>query len=344
MFSAIFSCSWSFGCRGRCRRRSGIAKLEVIVTAIILLIAVGLFFPFVQQRRAAARRMLCENRIENLALAAHGAEKQFGRWPGYAELQGVRSDGTRGATSWVFPLLLHLKLETDPSRSTTYASEYEEYGPGGPMETRGQRLPKYIPEIVCPEWGPDNPSTEPLWLSYVANTGMPDADVGPEVLPDLAANGLFVDLFRETTVAFSFPSFATVMAGDGANQTLMISENVDAGYGYDRAEPRVGFVWQPPVADNDVASRATRPYRINEGRGAGDGTYRFARPASFHGRGALVAFAGGHTQFLNQDIDDLVYCHLMTSNGSQIGYPGTTRPIAAPYRTPEAEVEGGSQR
>ena len=41
----------------------------------------------------------------------------------------------------------------------------------------------------------------------------------------------------------------------------------------------------------------------------------FARPASSHGGGANVAFCDGHSQYLRDDIDYVVYVQLMTPNG-----------------------------
>jgi prepilin-type processing-associated H-X9-DG protein len=42
---------------------------------------------------------------------------------------------------------------------------------------------------------------------------------------------------------------------------------------------------------------------------------RFARPASAHGSGANIAFCDGHSQYLRDDIDYVVYVQLMTPNG-----------------------------
>jgi prepilin-type processing-associated H-X9-DG protein len=42
---------------------------------------------------------------------------------------------------------------------------------------------------------------------------------------------------------------------------------------------------------------------------------RFARPASTHGSGANIAFCDGHSQYLRDDIDYVVYVQLMTPNG-----------------------------
>ena len=50
-----------------------------------------------------------------------------------------------------------------------------------------------------------------------------------------------------------------------------------------------------------------------------------ARPASNHPGGVIVAFVGGNTRFLREDIDYPVYCLLMTSDGANCTGPRTSK-------------------
>ena len=53
-----------------------------------------------------------------------------------------------------------------------------------------------------------------------------------------------------------------------------------------------------------------------------------ARPASSHPGGVIVAFAGGNTRFVRDDIDYPVYCLLMTPNGAHATTMSYTMPAA----------------
>jgi prepilin-type processing-associated H-X9-DG protein len=44
---------------------------------------------------------------------------------------------------------------------------------------------------------------------------------------------------------------------------------------------------------------------------------RFARPASNHPNGVSVAFCDGHTDFLRDDVEYVVYQQLLTANGKK---------------------------
>jgi hypothetical protein len=143
---------------------------------------------------------------------------------------------------------------------------------------------------------------------------------------------VFLDLFRQldedepvvTSVAF-------VEQWDGADSTLLLSENVDAGQWTDDTEANVGFVWWPQVEDGSPLP-AQQILRINERAGEGDGSIQFARPSSFHVGGVNVVFVSGRQRFLSQQIDDLVYARLMMSNSREAKFPGTDQPAPSAYR------------
>jgi prepilin-type processing-associated H-X9-DG protein len=134
--------------------------------------------------------------------------------------------------------------------------------------------------------------------------------------------------------------------------TLMVSENLDAasyadpfaagrpdssmggGMGSDLPyaviESLQGFVWW---GDVDAAGSVTPPYgaarlgRINSpSDSAANGNpyypYTNARPSSRHPSGVNALFCDGHTRFLSQEIDYLVYCQLMSSDGPGVRPPG----------------------
>jgi type II secretory pathway pseudopilin PulG len=57
-----------------------------------------------------------------------------------------------------------------------------------------------------------------------------------------------------------------------------------------------------------------------------------ARPSSYHRGGVVVSFADGRVQFLREDVDYLVYCQLMTPNGAEAKFPGTSQPVPEVFR------------
>lgn len=131
-------------------------------------------------------------------------------------------------------------------------------------------------------------------------------------------------LERVTRMTQSF-----IGGGDGTATTLMISENVDCGNWTDVYEQQVGFVWQagligdlpgPRQGVGDYLTVALK--RINEDAGnvdsAGAGqAAAYARPSSRHPGVVVVSFCDGHSTTLNNEIDYLVYCQLMTPRGKQ---------------------------
>ena len=105
-------------------------------------------------------------------------------------------------------------------------------------------------------------------------------------------------------------------ARDGAANTLLLSENLQAGYWTDTSEGDLGMVWFESPGPNSA---------INAGKNVG---YRpqdiqYARPSSNHPGGVVASFCDGHFQFLSDRIDYNVYRHLMTPDSKAAGVSGT---------------------
>jgi hypothetical protein len=216
--------------------------------------------------------------------------------------------------------------------------------------------PDDIPQIavfICPSNPPTRPG-DPA-LTYVANTGVPDSRTSR----DIRANGIFHNLV--TAPPLEDFSGETVRFGadikDGANTTLMLSENVhkdetafpihnswlrtsgfldsstqispnigEQPFGmvwiYDPTSPRApGPNWQQRINRDDPTFFDSYMYASGaENRGA-----RFARPASQHPEIVIAVFAGGNTKSISEQIQYRVYQQLMTPNGRNTRYPGRTR-------------------
>jgi prepilin-type processing-associated H-X9-DG protein len=192
-------------------------------------------------------------------------------------------------------------------------------------------------------------------LTYVANTGAWDrlnTNIGEDALlptpavpnqGDTTDNGIFQNVAAYERLNQKAPQMRISKIRDGASTTIMLSENDDKNYepiGSNAADPfftwlggqpldnfgteqQLGFVWvvnvsPQPLPANSVTSqeRINRDSRQDTDPPPANETL-FARPASNHSGGVNVVFADGHTQFLREDIDYLVYQRLLTSNGKK---------------------------
>lgn len=144
-----------------------------------------------------------------------------------------------------------------------------------------------------------------------------------------------------TSAASTAMSLDYVGTGDGTTNTLMLSENLQAGNWWSTASNQIGFGIRVVTTSNQPAygatgtnlstaqpmqtegtafgtSTATNPdiWFINRNLGAGTGT---PRPSSQHSGGVNVIFCDGSGRFLSENLDKHVYSKLVTSNGVSYG-------------------------
>ncbi len=326
--------------------RHGLALREYVVIAAFSMILLMILIMWLGRTRGDSRRIQCERRQQQTASAIMQYEALHGHYCGYKNSQAVNALGQRKPTGWVFGLLPLMgydlsnssegdedlrQIATDPNLVRPYQGLFEDYGPEGDDETRGDVPRQRIGEIICPEDPAAGESSGDNPLSWIVNTGMPDAEEFGELPADWTANGIFENQFDEAAALQPRISTAWLLAHDGLESTLMLSENVDAGEWTDTEEALVGFVWVAETVDG-LPAAGERLLRINAERGRGDGGSRFARPGSFHAGGANAVFASGKTQFLNDKIDWLVFARLMSSDGENAKLPGTETPVPEAYR------------
>ena len=184
---------------------------------------------------------------------------------------------------------------------------------------------------MCPDDPPPDLPATPNWSSWIVNAGMPDAPPSPDFPADWPANGVFLDLFTPGAARpTGRTSAAFIEQHDGLASTLLLSENVDSGLWTDHGEAQVGFVWIAGI-HNGLPDPGDQLLRINQLIGQGDGSIRFARPSSRHRGGVNVVYASGAFQFLNEDIDYLVFARLMITDSHGAKIPGSDRPVPPPY-------------
>lgn len=309
--------------------RAGITRRDVVAMFAVVAVLLMAGLPALNQMRIRARRTTCQEHQRRLAYAVLRYESDHGHFPGYRNLQAVRADGTRQPTGWVFPLLRYLAERPKPSgdgeKSTSKPPPvdpndprvkiFAAHGTGGPDETRGVVPEVFIGGLLCPSDSGDNIGEHSTSTSYVANTGLPDEQRQTLGLKKHQMDGVFFDRFADGE--FPDVSAALLRKLGQLDATLLLSENVDAGHWTDHEEPLVGFVWLPQTAGGEAPGDDVL-LPINRQTGQGDGTYRFARPASHHDGGVNVMYCDGHGSFLDDEIDYAVFCRLMSPDDALV--------------------------
>jgi prepilin-type N-terminal cleavage/methylation domain-containing protein/prepilin-type processing-associated H-X9-DG protein len=280
----------------------GFTLVELLVVISIIGVLMSLTLPAINSAREAGRRAVCTNNIRQVGqgLINHDVNKR--KLPGFA---GNPTRNTSATTvSWAIAIL--------PQFGGNDFKSWEEANQA--LTTFGYR------EIyVCPSDPPDRPTTPQL--SYVINTG---ESVNDPTNP----NTVQTETTRNKGISFQNPEqiYTSISRGklivDSLPQTLLVSENLNAGNYTDTAKHLVGFVWF-----SAVPTASSSPERLVNGRWSGwkigdanvtaTNTDR-ARPSSFHPGGVNVVFCDGSTKFMREDVDYAIYRSLMTSNGARV--------------------------
>jgi prepilin-type N-terminal cleavage/methylation domain-containing protein/prepilin-type processing-associated H-X9-DG protein len=325
------------------KQAGGFTLVELLVVIAIIGTLVGLLLPAVQSAREAARSNTCKNNLKQLNIALSTRESSIKEFPGYINKLGINgaTADKQNRASWVVMTFPYIDQQPLMDR----------WKQGFPS---GANINDYFAEIEilsCPSDPPVTPGAPNL--SYVANAGYIGQEEGA-ILQENPANGLFFDRTRISgdtyrdvpgtkdlrDVPSPHPEIAMTMAylqakGDGATKTLMLTENLNAvHWGYlnrsSATDKKVhfGFCWEQPKAiGDDLASPSSTERKIGiqyrringqdeafdadttNGMVLNDGF-----PSSNHPGGVNVVFVGGSVSYLNDQIDNLVYAQLMTSN------------------------------
>jgi len=287
------------------RNRSGFTLVELLVVVVIIAMLVGLLLPAVIGARENARQTQCSNNQHELGVAVQQYETAKGHLPGYINSFGPinRSNPNAVALSWPVVLFEYLGRE-DLWREWRV----------------GNRPTVDMPVMVCP-----GDKTGQVGLSYVANCGLidplvdPASPPNPKTPPDRAACGVFHDRFY-----YDGPEVNSERMADGASQTLLFSENIQAGNWPDRTEAKIGMVWSGAAgAPGTCGNTSQLPVAINlckeETPAAPPDDIIYARPSSYHTDGVVVTYCDGHQEFLLDDVDYEIYQRKMAPDDNKAG-------------------------
>ena len=259
-----------------CNPRFAFTLVELLVTIAIIGVLMALLLPAVNAARESARSSECRYRIRTLTLATINFEQSKGRYPGYAEdfFQGYPySPHLVKEASWLIPILPY-KDPGETERELIEAWRDNNILPGAP------NLVAYLRDMVCPSSTSDDVTrTTPGSNSYVSNNGfyLRATDPAGTVRTynsrpldiERSDNGVFRNRIPPPAGApVGTASRANLETNDGATNTLLFSENLDALPRHVVGRTGNGMVWlyasdQPPATGRPAPDPPPSWSRIN---------------------------------------------------------------------------------
>lgn len=344
--------------------RCGFTLIELLVVISIIAVLMSLILPAIQNAREAARRTQCLNNLKNIGLAAHNyAGVHAGRFPAYGYFSSVTTASVE-LRSWRVELLPYLDQQGVYDRWNKNVA-WHDSDPANAIadQTNVELSQGTLAVFSCPDDPSANGVAG--GATYVANAGFGDGSLvaSPPDLhnfmvepfnwnDDSVTNGTTppttdppstgehnadqrdAAVARDTGVMWADydtpmtkdPSQTLHTIYDGAANTILISENLNAGVtatgrSWANPDPRAAaFVVSIDVASTTkgfadlVEAPGTIPF-INQMKAGPEGTPYLS---SNHPGGVNYVDCEGGARFLAEDTDTLIYKSLITPAATRL--------------------------
>jgi prepilin-type N-terminal cleavage/methylation domain-containing protein len=342
-------------------RTRAFTLVEMLVVISIIAVLAALLLPAVQMAREAARRAQCSNNLKNLYLGiqqfdnAKGyfpASRTFWNDPTYRSsakstypVSWSTSTAKNYILTWVHETMPYVEQQSVRTQVEGALSSGLFVRDAAPGRLNLVFCPSdEIEESISPNTSSGGGQLKISPLSYGVNCGVPDY-YPPSALYgyDWPANGVFDNRLQGSGDLGKFKIWKTSLGdltnGDGASNTIMLTENIDLEeWNYAPTEYNVGVVWDdigyrngnpnPPQQFNKwITGNVGKPSDLASMSNA----IPYARPFSNHPTGFMVALCGGTVKFVSESVSYTVYMHLMTSAGRKYQLAGLkTLPVPLP--------------
>lgn len=307
--------------------RNGFSRIEVVVVIIILLVLFGLIVPKIDQDRGNVYSLQCKNNLRNIAVSvtAYTAANN--------DKVPLLDDGTYGWSVTLLPYLDQMSL-------------YRELTNKQMNSPIGGLFMQQIDVLTCQ--GEENKFQKPGSLSYVVNAGYGRFEDLPETgeVVELGTHSPEIDLNGDGTVDVDEReinratgvfwrshldgyrmTFDEIQRGDGMANTLLLTENKNAGSWYSSRTMETAFVigrnalqFEPDETSRGplhLKSANLGPFGINASPNGNPG--QRPSPSSNHPGTVNAAFCDGRVMGLSEEIDPLIYARLLSPNGEKYG-------------------------